>query len=198
MDKNNVLTYWKKPLLGRRKCSRQISVWMLALARRSGQGLVVINPVYATRPSNWINAFSTKFYLGYSRFSLPNWGRRYQAWFVFLYITGSQILNLILGRGWSTWDEIRKEPGRIRDGSNPDEDIGGYAKWKEDIQHIKNTGVSLSQSTQSLWLLYFLSKAKFRWPTIASPSAGLGYYLVERKKSSTRKASNTTESFWKA
>ncbi|CAI4232027.1 unnamed protein product [Auanema sp. JU1783] len=46
------------------------------------------------------------------------------------------------GRGVSTWDAIRKEPGRILDGSDPNTNIKGYENWKEDIQLIKNLNVT--------------------------------------------------------
>ncbi|EYB83408.1 hypothetical protein Y032_0336g2888 [Ancylostoma ceylanicum] len=46
------------------------------------------------------------------------------------------------GRGVSTWDVIRKQPGRIADNSSPSQSCDAYYHCKEDVQLLKELNVS--------------------------------------------------------
>lgn len=46
------------------------------------------------------------------------------------------------GRGFSTWDAIRLEPGRILDNSDPDLSCDGLLKYKEDVALLAEIGVT--------------------------------------------------------
>lgn len=49
---------------------------------------------------------------------------------------------MFTGRGISTWDAIRAEPGRIHDNSNPDLSCEGRLKYKEDVKLLAKIGVT--------------------------------------------------------
>ncbi|CAB3409037.1 unnamed protein product [Caenorhabditis bovis] len=46
------------------------------------------------------------------------------------------------GRGVSVWDAIRREEGRIKDGSSISQSCESFKKYKEDIELLKNLGVT--------------------------------------------------------
>ena len=46
------------------------------------------------------------------------------------------------GKGVNIWDEFTKEEGNIKDGSNGDVACDSYHKYKEDVQLLKNMGLS--------------------------------------------------------
>ncbi|CAI5448188.1 unnamed protein product [Caenorhabditis angaria] len=54
-------------------------------------------------------------------------------------IEGARLLD---GRGRSTWDEIREQPGRIADNSNIDLSCEGRLKFREDVELLKEIGVT--------------------------------------------------------
>ncbi|EYB83413.1 hypothetical protein Y032_0336g2890 [Ancylostoma ceylanicum] len=49
---------------------------------------------------------------------------------------------LIEGRGVSTWDLIRKQPGVIADNSSPSQSCEAYDHYKEDVRFLKELNVS--------------------------------------------------------
>lgn len=54
-----------------------------------------------------------------------------------------KIFLLILGKGQSIWDTFtHKKPSPIKDGSTGDIAADSYHRYKEDVQLLKNTGVS--------------------------------------------------------
>lgn len=73
------------------------------------------------------------------------------------------------GRGPSIWDTFVHTPGKIKDGSNGDIAADSYHRWQEDIQIMKQLGISNYRFSIS-WSRVF--------PTGAPPmnSKGLDYY----------------------
>ena len=52
------------------------------------------------------------------------------------------------GKGESDWDHfVRKNPDRIDDKSTPEVAADSYHRYKEDVQLLKNMGVSTTQMT---------------------------------------------------
>ncbi|CAJ0604181.1 unnamed protein product [Cylicocyclus nassatus] len=50
--------------------------------------------------------------------------------------------NDVDGRGVSTWDVIRKQPGRIADNSSPSQSCDAYHHYKEDVKLLKDLHVT--------------------------------------------------------
>lgn len=46
------------------------------------------------------------------------------------------------GKGESIWDKFAKTPGKVKDGSYPSETVRSYDLYKEDVQLLKNLGVT--------------------------------------------------------
>ncbi|PAV69454.1 hypothetical protein WR25_09053 isoform D [Diploscapter pachys] len=56
------------------------------------------------------------------------------------------------GRGESVWDVIRKEGNRIADESDPDLSCESYKFWRDDINLLKELGVTLFHSDMPMYL----------------------------------------------
>ena len=46
------------------------------------------------------------------------------------------------GKGVSIWDVFAHTPGKVKDGSTPDDAVLSYSKYKEDVALLKSYGVT--------------------------------------------------------